>query len=429
MQMKTSLARMPHLGLRLQLTFALGLLAALVIAVTLSALLGVRHLHATARQAVAMDSRLSRLSSEIAIQTLLCRRYEKDLFLNLADAKARAGYLAQWNRAYDDLGVAIGAFAAIATAPDDTEQVATWRAQWKSYRSAFVQVQQAIDDGIIKTPEGANRALAPFKDAIRILTDTATTVAQRNAERAEQAEVTLEQEASLVTWRILGFGALAALLALGWSLLFPAQLMRPIAALGVATNRLAAGDLMARVGLDRADELGQLGRSFDVMGATIQQRTRELETQVVATETARAQAEAARAEAAARLATIEQQRAVIREMSTPILPLAKTALIMPLVGALDTARLRLLQGQALQAIERSSVRHLILDITAVPLIDTHVAGGLLQVIQAARLLGTEVVLVGIRPEIAQTVANLGVNLVNVTTRSTLEDGIAYALRD
>jgi rsbT co-antagonist protein RsbR len=89
----------------------------------------------------------------------------------------------------------------------------------------------------------------------------------------------------------------------------------------------------------------------------------------------------------------------------------------------------MLQEQALRAIERSAARYLILDITGVPVVDTQVAQGLMQVVQAARLLGTEVVLVGIRPEVAQTVVGLGLQMTNIATQSTLQSGIAHVLRD
>jgi rsbT co-antagonist protein RsbR len=112
-------------------------------------------------------------------------------------------------------------------------------------------------------------------------------------------------------------------------------------------------------------------------------------------------------------------------MSVPIMLLDATTLVMPLVGALDSERIRLVQEQALQAIERSSARHLILDISAVPIVDTQVAQGLLRVVQAARLLGAEVVLVGVRPEVAQAVVWLGIQLDTMVTRSSLQSGIGY----
>jgi rsbT co-antagonist protein RsbR len=203
--------------------------------------------------------------------------------------------------------------------------------------------------------------------------------------------------------------------------------MRPIAALQSATSRLAGGDLAVRVQLQRADELGMLGRHFDDMAETIQQRTCTIETQRERAEMARVEAQTAHAAIAEQLATIDAQRDVIREMSVPVLPLSQSALVLPLVGALDSERLGLVQEQALHSIEQMSARFLILDITGVPIVDTAVAQGLIQVVQAARLLGSEVVLVGIRPEVAQAVVGLGIHLSDIVTRSTLQSGIAYVL--
>jgi rsbT co-antagonist protein RsbR len=163
------------------------------------------------------------------------------------------------------------------------------------------------------------------------------------------------------------------------------------------------------------------------MAETIQQRTSAIEAQHERAEAARIEAETARAEIAEQLATIDAQRDVIREMSVPVLPLSQSALVLPLVGALDSERLALVQEQALRSIEKFSARFLILDITGVPIVDTAVAQGLIQVVQAARLLGSEVVLVGIRPEVAQAVVGLGIHLNDFVTRSTLQSGIAYVL--
>jgi rsbT co-antagonist protein RsbR len=115
-------------------------------------------------------------------------------------------------------------------------------------------------------------------------------------------------------------------------------------------------------------------------------------------------------------------------MSVPILPLTATTMVMPLVGALDSERIRLVQEQSLRTIQESSARWLILDVTGVPMIDSQVAQGLMQVVQAARLLGVEAVLVGIRPELAQTIVGLGLQLDSIVTRGTLQSGIAYALQ-
>lgn len=125
------------------------------------------------------------------------------------------------------------------------------------------------------------------------------------------------------------------------------------------------------------------------------------------------------------LQEIAAQRDIIRELSLPILPVGRDVLVAPLIGALDGERMRQLQNQALRSIERTHARMLILDVTGVPLIDTHVAQGLSGLIQGLRLLGAEVAIVGVRPEVAQTIVGLGIQLRGVSVFSDL----GSALRD
>lgn len=125
------------------------------------------------------------------------------------------------------------------------------------------------------------------------------------------------------------------------------------------------------------------------------------------------------------LAEIEQQRNTIHELSVPVIPISLDTLVMPLVGSLDSARLQELQTQALHALAHSSARHLVLDITGVALVDTQVAQGLLRVVQAVRLLGAEGLLVGIRPEVAQAIVGLGLDLEDVYTARNLQTALAH----
>jgi rsbT co-antagonist protein RsbR len=123
------------------------------------------------------------------------------------------------------------------------------------------------------------------------------------------------------------------------------------------------------------------------------------------------------------LAENAAQRNAIRELSIPVLPVSRDTLVMPLVGALDSARISELQTRALQAIKQTRARRLLLDITGVPVVDTHVAQGLIQAILATRLLGAEPILIGVRPEVAQTLVALGIDLANVHTEASLASAL------
>jgi len=203
----------------------------------------------------------------------------------------------------------------------------------------------------------------------------------------------------------------------------------------------AAGDITLLIIAFYILMMGLVGTFLDRFGASLRialgyalAREQELERLRSAQETTIAERTAAlqhalaevrtRAEEQAQLlAQVEQQRATIRDLSVPVIPIAATTLVMPLVGGLDHARLSLMQAQALQAVERAAARVLILDITGVPMVDSQVAQGLLSVVQATQLLGAEVVLVGIRPEVAQAMVGLGLDLEGMRTFSDLQSAL------
>jgi PAS domain S-box-containing protein len=124
---------------------------------------------------------------------------------------------------------------------------------------------------------------------------------------------------------------------------------------------------------------------------------------------------------------IRAQAAVLEEISTPIFPISANVVMMPLIGTLDTARARQMIETLLEGVQAHQARIVIVDITGVPVVDTQVANVLIQAAQAVRLLGAQIVITGIRPEIAQTLVSLGIDLSSLTTRGSLQSGVAYAL--
>jgi rsbT co-antagonist protein RsbR len=124
---------------------------------------------------------------------------------------------------------------------------------------------------------------------------------------------------------------------------------------------------------------------------------------------------------------IAAQQAALRELSTPLIPLADGLVAMPLIGSIDSGRAQQILDELLYGVASNHAATAIIDITGVPVVDTQVAGALVRAAQAVELLGARVVLTGIRPEVAQTLVGIGVNLGSIITRSTLRDGITYAL--
>jgi rsbT co-antagonist protein RsbR len=130
-----------------------------------------------------------------------------------------------------------------------------------------------------------------------------------------------------------------------------------------------------------------------------------------------------------RESVIQRQQQELLELSTPVVKLWEGVLAVPLIGTLDSARTQVVMETLLSEIVATGSGIAIIDITGVPTVDTLVAQHLLKTISAARLMGAEVIISGIRPQIAQTMVHLGINLQDVTTKATLADALAVALRD
>jgi len=124
---------------------------------------------------------------------------------------------------------------------------------------------------------------------------------------------------------------------------------------------------------------------------------------------------------------ISRQQQEMLDLSTPVVELWQGILAIPLIGTLDSARTQVVMESLLERIVTTGSRLAIIDITGVPTVDTLVAQHLLKTVAAARLMGAECIISGIRPQIAQTIVHLGVDLSDVTTKSSLADAFAVAL--
>jgi rsbT co-antagonist protein RsbR len=125
---------------------------------------------------------------------------------------------------------------------------------------------------------------------------------------------------------------------------------------------------------------------------------------------------------------IARQQEEMLELSTPVVRLWEGILALPLIGTLDSARTQIVMENLLQRIMETGSTIAIIDITGVPLVDTLVAQHLLKTVAAARLMGADCIISGIRPQIAQTIVHLGVDLANVTTKASLADAFVVALQ-
>jgi rsbT co-antagonist protein RsbR len=125
---------------------------------------------------------------------------------------------------------------------------------------------------------------------------------------------------------------------------------------------------------------------------------------------------------------IHRQQAELLELSTPVIKLWEGVLAVPMIGTLDSARTQVVMESLLERIANTGAHTAIIDITGVPTVDTLVARHLLQTVAAVRLMGAECIISGIRPQIAQTVVHLGIDLTGVLTRGSLADALQDAMK-
>lgn len=124
---------------------------------------------------------------------------------------------------------------------------------------------------------------------------------------------------------------------------------------------------------------------------------------------------------------VSLQRVALQELSAPLIPVMDRITIMPLIGTIDTERAKLIMENLLQGTINHNSEVVLIDITGVPVVDTMVAHHIIQAAEAVHLIGAKCILVGIRPEIAQTIVNLGIDLSDFATKSSLQKGFTTAL--
>ncbi|GEM_PF-4849982 len=131
--------------------------------------------------------------------------------------------------------------------------------------------------------------------------------------------------------------------------------------------------------------------------------------------------------AAGRDAYIRQQADTIADLTTPVTPIWDGVLLLPLVGTLDSVRAKRVMDTVLHSIQANTATTLLLDITGVPAMDTHIAGHIIKLTRATRMMGCETIITGIAPEVAQSMVHLGIDLGDIRSRGRLKEGLAEAL--
>jgi len=177
---------------------------------------------------------------------------------------------------------------------------------------------------------------------------------------------------------------------------FSRTLTRPLTTLSEKAVDLAQGRLETEISLDRTDEIGELAKSFDAMRTSIKEM-------------------------------LDRQASAIDALSTPLIPFRDEILIMPLVGEMDERRADQLRESLVNGLHQASAKVAIIDLTGVPPFSESVADGLIRAARGARLMGAQVILTGMRAELANMLARLGIAFEGMVVKRSLEDGIEYAM--
>lgn len=246
----------------------------------------------------------------------------------------------------------------------------------------------------------------------------------------DQAEVGRQYAKTLLLGGAITF-ALSLIAAL-IGLYIATHLAAPISALTATATQIAQGDVQSRVTIHARNEIGRLADAFNGMADQLQATLSGLEQRVAERTSELEQANAAQEQILRDLRESLLARdllvATVREMSNPVLPVHPGVLVMPLIGVIDSERAHQMTTTLLSAIERHRARLVLLDVTGVSMIDTQVAQVLIRAADASKLLGAQPMLIGIRPELAQTIVGLGLDLSNLETSADLESGISYAMK-
>lgn len=226
-----------------------------------------------------------------------------------------------------------------------------------------------------------------------------------------------------LTLLIVALGALPLVAGVGW--LAGRRIAQPVQQLHSAVETFThTPDDYQPVEIGTGDEIHILGDAFNTMVSGLRESqsrllsaNEELETLVVRRTS---ELQDAFQELRAQNQTQEQLLETVRRLGMPAIPIRRGILVMPLVGEFDAGRVAELGERMLSAIEREQARVVLVDITGVPVVDHEVAAALVRTSQAARLLGTEVILAGIRPDIAEALVSLGADLAGLRTAATLD---------
>ncbi|WP_026840776.1 methyl-accepting chemotaxis protein [Citrifermentans bremense] len=244
------------IGTRLLLCFGVVLL--LLVAVAGTGYWGIKQVEATTDTMLATEGRIAEHSARARANILGMRRYEKDMLLNMGEAKKVEEYLQKWNAEAAKMTERVADLEKCAVDKEDKDKTKEIKENFDSYKAGFAKVAAAIQNGKLKTAQEANSAIAAYKDQSHLMEATAVSLAQDGVKSMHEAGANIDKKAKEIVNYLLAISLTAVIMAVALSFLVTRSIRRPLE-VGVQTaNRLAAGDLTMDIGATSKDETGEL---------------------------------------------------------------------------------------------------------------------------------------------------------------------------
>ncbi|HEX3277876.1 MAG TPA: CHASE3 domain-containing protein [Thermoleophilaceae bacterium] len=279
--------------------------------------------------------------------------------------------------------------------------------------------QLSLADRRATTEEGKSR-LDSVRDDFDSIRRTESQLAVQRSQDARDSSARAET---------IGIVALVALLLLlAAAVVYLARaVVAPVGRTAQAARRIAGGDLTARVKPGGAGEVAQLGSTFNTMAEALESNRTALERGAQELRRTNAELDARAGELAEAYRDLEvSKEQSILALSTPALEIDAQTLLLPLIGEVSRERAQQIKQRLLDAVRERRSRFVVLDVTGVPSLDTDTARLLVEIIEAARLLGASLALTGVSGELAAALVNLGIDPHQLTTRADLRAGVAWA---
>ena len=247
-----------HLKIGARLTLVLSCVLLAMMAVAAAGLWGLGAISSTTQRALSQDVKLAESAAEIQTLILLARRFEKDTFINIADAARRDDYVKRWQANRAKMGNALAEVGKLDLTREDAEAVEGMGKHFGGYVSGFEAVVEAIKRGDISTTQAANTEIGKSKDAVHGMESTSEKINERAMERAHGVSAIVAGMQTRATTLQLVFAGLAVALAVGLCWAVTRSITVPLDRAVRVAETVAKGDLSSRIGATSKDEIGQL---------------------------------------------------------------------------------------------------------------------------------------------------------------------------